>query len=224
MARSFDVVLPFEQAYLRKVLFAVEVLDAVTLGRVSQGLKLAAKGLKGEPIVNTGGLFVWLKEGNSQPLEVRVDAGSTPFEGRTVPVGALPDRLLRIELAPRRAYPFAPGVTGVKGTLVARRNDHPPVPVAGATVWLRWIDDNANGTTWMDAPTRSTTSPKGDFVAILRLSPAQLPRLDAAGPVRLRLAADRGPLGTLASPEMALPQGRVASAQSTFAWDEFSQP
>lgn len=225
---------PPETAYTRRVLFAVEVLDGVTLGRLSQGLTVKAPGLTGQPIVNSAGLFVWLQEGNRAPQGLEIDPGDLPYMAARLPAAAvqvpappppnLRPPLIRVELAPRRDYPFAAGVTGVCGTLVRLRNENPAVPIAGATAWLRWIDDNANGTTWVNAPTRSTTDANGDFAAVLRLSPAQLPRLDANGRVRLRLTADRPQLGTLASPELALDQGRVASAQSTFAWDEFSQP
>ena len=62
MSRPFDVQLPLERAYSRHVLFAVELLDAVTLERVSEGVEVIAEGLHGKPIVNAGGLFVWLEE------------------------------------------------------------------------------------------------------------------------------------------------------------------
>ena len=34
----------------------------MTLERVSDGVKVTAEGLRGKPIVNYGGLFVWLEE------------------------------------------------------------------------------------------------------------------------------------------------------------------
>jgi hypothetical protein len=62
MSRNFDVHLPLERAYSREAMLAVELLDAVTLERVTQGVEVTATGLTGKPIVNYGGLFVWLKE------------------------------------------------------------------------------------------------------------------------------------------------------------------
>ncbi|HVC12441.1 MAG TPA: hypothetical protein VNE59_12435 [Burkholderiales bacterium] len=234
MVTPLSVRRPLETAYVRRVLFALQVLDGVTLAGVSQGLKVTAAGLAGKPIVNSSGLFVWLQEGNRTPQGVEIEPGELPFLKATltaaelhVPAPPPPDqrpRLIPVELAPRRDYPFGAGVTGVRGTLVRLGTENPPVPVAGAAVWLRWIDDNANGTTWADAPTRSATDSNGDFAAALRLSPAQVPRLDASGRVRLRLCVDRAALGTKASPEFQQSPGRVADARSPFVWDQFSQP
>lgn len=223
-----------ETAYIRRVLFALEVLDGVSLARVSQGLRVNAQGLRRKPIVNTSGLLVWLEEGNRTPQGLEIDPGELPYMKSALPAAALavpapppPNArppLIRVELAPRRDYAFAAGVTALRGSLVRLRNQNPPVPVAGASVWLRWIDDNAAGTAWMDAPARSTTDANGDFAAALRLSPAQVPRLDANGRVRLRLCAERPQIGRLASPEFQQSPGRVADARQTFAWDEFTQP
>lgn len=222
MARPFEVHIPLEQAYLRNVLFALEVLDAVTLRRVSQGLKVKAKGLVGKPILNSGGLFVWLKEGNAAPQELDLEPGRLPYEKRTVPGADITLPLTRVELLPRRDYPFSTGITGVLGMLVETRPPPPPprvrpVPIANASVWLRWLDDD--GVTWHDATTRSRTDENGGFAAIVRFAPNDLPRLDANGAVTGRLQVDRA--GTLRrSADIPLTQGRVADAMPIFAWDE----
>ncbi len=106
MSRPFDVYLPLEQAYQRNVLFAVEVLDAVTLDRVTQGLRVTAPGLKGNPIVNAGGLFVWLREDPTALQKVSIDTGVLPYESTEIAAAQVQMPLSVVELAPRSNYPF----------------------------------------------------------------------------------------------------------------------
>jgi hypothetical protein len=219
MTRSFNVYLPIEQSRVRRVRLATEVLDGVTLSRVSEGLALTAHGLRSAPIVNAGGLFVWLEEGGREPVSVGIDTGWLPFDPQVATVPALPERLLRVELAPQRAYPFPGGATGIRGRLVQNRTDNPPIPVAGAPAWLQWIDDSLAGTTWVDAPVRGQTDGNGDFAATARFTPAQVPRL-AQGRLRVRLAGTRAGT-TLKSPELQIPEGRITDVSATFAWNEF---
>lgn len=228
MSRPFEVRLPLEQAYLRSVLFAVELFDAVTLARVSQGLKLVAHGLQGQPIVNAGGLFVWLKEDMTSLEKITIDPGSLPYEGVELEAGQvkLPPLTTTVELPPRVDYPFAAGVTGLRGVLIEERvtPPPPPTPVRNAQVRLRWLDED--GVTWRDAPTTSRTNSSGDFVAILRLAPTESPRLDARGALTVRLRASREGVER-GSTDLKLPQGHVADPSTfapgdalIFAWDE----
>ena len=76
MSRPFDVRLPLEQAYLREAMLAVELLDPVTLERVSHGVKVTAVGLTSTPIVNFGGLFVWLKQPTTNFQKLIIEPGS----------------------------------------------------------------------------------------------------------------------------------------------------
>lgn len=214
--RPFDVNMPLARGYTRRVLFAVEVRDAVSLAPLSSGLRVTVTGLEGAPIVNTDGMFVWLEELNRQPQTVKVDPGVLPYEAVELPAPQPPARMLRVELAPRRDYGFAAGTTGLRGTLVEHRLG-PAVAVVGADVWLRWQDDAG---TWRDAPTHSHTNADGDFAAVLRLLPSQIPHQESGDSVRVRLAARRA-LGTLSSPELLLPPGQMASELPAFAWDEF---
>lgn len=217
MAHSFATQQPSETAYLRRMRFAVEVLDAVTLARISNGLKVTVTGMGGKPIMNWGGLYVWLEEGDHQPEQVIVEPGALPYQGVSVP--AAPDSLMRIELAPSRDYPFSTGITGLRTTLL-ETSGSPHTPAVGAEIWLQWIDDTSAGTTWVDAPTHSRTDNCGDFVAVLRLTPTQAPRLDqATGDIRVRLHAKHAST-ELNSTEFLLPQGRVTD-HKPFAWDEF---
>jgi hypothetical protein len=219
MSYPFDIYLPPEQAYQRNVLFAIEVLDAVTLGRVTQGLKVTVAGLKGKPISNASGLFVWLQEDPNAPQTISIDPGTLPYE-EAIDVPAVPvQRLQVIELAPRSSYPFAPGTTGLLGYMVEHRTTPPAAPqsVTDAEVRLLWLDDD--GVTWHDAPTRSHTYPDGDFAAVIRFAPNEVPRLDANGALTVRLRAARAGGAELGTTPFALPQGRVADAQ-TFAWGE----
>ena len=218
MSSSFPIHLPLDQAYRRRVLFAAEIVDAVTLEPVTRGLDVRATGLKRTPVINSSGYFVWLEEGNLQPQEVVIDAEKTPYESITVPVQLQPDKSIRIELAPRYDYPFAAGVTAMRGSLIEARIN-PPVPVADAEIWLQWIDDNAAGTTWVDAPTHSHSGGNGDFAALLRLSSQQAPRLNADSSLRTRLRVRR-PAETRTSAEFSLLEGHVSGPPLPFAWNE----
>lgn len=224
MSRPFEVKLPLEDAYSRRSLFAIELLDAVTLERVAQGVKVTAEGLQGKPIVNHGGVFVWMQEDLTPLTKVTIDPGTLPYEkierepaDLTLPPDPRP--LTTIELPPRIDYPFAPGITGLRGTLVEELVV-PPVPVENAEVSLRWLDDDL--VTWRDAPTISHTNSKGDFLSILRFAPTEKPNLDN-GSVTVRLRVRRNG-NERSSADFKLLQGRVTDPSTldplTFAWDD----
>jgi hypothetical protein len=232
--RPFEVHRPQDKIARRRVLFAVELLDPVTLDRVSYGMKeVKAHGLQGKPTVNASRLFVWLDGDIEQLQKISIDPGVLPFEEteRTraqlnlehdSTQGKWP--LTSIELSPRVDYPFSVGITGLRGTLVEDR--YRSEPVLNAEVRLRWLDQDG---TWHDAPTRShttamsATTKGGDFVAVLRFAPSDDPQLDAAGNLTVRLRAKRGE-DERGSADLKVPQGRVASPstpnQFVFAWDE----
>jgi hypothetical protein len=221
MTRAFAIH-PAEQAYKRNAFFGIALLDAVTLERVSAGVRVVAEGWHGEPRVSSGGLFVWLPEEFARLRKITIDPGVLPYE----PVEREPAQLLQplttIELSPRADYPFAAGITGLRGVLIEERVTPPetPVPVRDAIVRLRWLDDNG---VWRDAPTTSSTNTRGgDFTAVLRLSHAQVPQLDSgAWTVRIRASRDGS---ERESDDLKLPQGRIADpstiAQLIFTWDE----
>lgn len=217
MSRPAPVHLPLETAYRRDVLFAVEVLDAVTLTRLTQGVSVTARGLSGQPTVNAGGLFVWLKEDITKLQALEIDPGMLPYERRQFTAAELQLPLWTVDLPPRRDYPFTPGIAGVAGMLVETRTVAParPVPVAGASVRLRWFDDD--GVTWRDAPTVSHTDAQGGFAAIVRFTPNEVPRVDANGALTVRVQVDREGI-VRASADRPLVQGRVDNA--LLAWDE----
>lgn len=217
MSRPAPVHLPLETAYRRNVILAVEVLDAVTLTRLSQGISVIARGLSGRPTVNAGGLFVWLTEDITRLQALEIDPGVLPYERRQLAAAALQLPLWTVDLPPRRDYPFTPGVAGVSGMLVEARTAPPvrPVPVAGASVQLRWLDDD--GVTWRDAPTLSHTDAQGGFAAIARFTPNEVPRVDASGALTVRVRVDREGI-VRESADRPLAQGRVESA--LLAWDE----
>lgn len=223
MSRPFEVRI-WETAYQRKVLFALELVDAVTLSRVSDGVKVVADGLRGKPIVNTGGLFVWLKEDLGALRKISIDPGTLPYQKverrvdqLTLPPHPLP--VTTVELPPRADYVFATGVTGLRATLV-EEPPPPRTPVEKAEVNLRWLDDD--GVTWREAPTTSETSKDGGFVAIVRLAPSDVPRVDAGG-LTVRLRARRGTNERL-SVDLKLPQGHVADPSIPnpliFVWED----
>jgi len=216
VSSSFAVRTPAELAFVRNAIFAVEILDAVTLEPVTRGIKVSAIGLRRKPIVNYSGAFVWLEEGNARPQQIVVDASNTPYESLALPAPA--GNLMRVELAPRVDYLFGFCNTALRGTVIENLTDNPAVPVSDAEIWLQWIDDNAPGTIWIDAPTRSHSRADGDFAAYLRLTPKQVPRTDAIG-VRSRLRVRRG-ASSRSSAEFSLPTGRVADALPAFGWSE----
>jgi len=218
MSTPFTV--QFEKAYERHVHFAVELLDAVTLTRVSEGVKVVVEGLQGKPIVNPSGCFVWLREKNATIQKITVNVGSLPYESAERDASQITLPLTTIELQPRVNYDFAPGITGLRGTLMEQRVSNPD-PVGGAEIKLRWLDDTGS---WHDAPTASLTDTKsGDFVSILRLAPKEKPDIDANGAVTVRLQVRRNGF-TRSSTDLKLLQGRITDPTAlnslTFAWDE----
>ena len=223
MNRPFEV--QFEDAYKRDVLFALELLDAVTLSRVSLGVKkVTAVGFDHEPYLNSSGYFVWLKKDSFANLQkITIDLGQLPFETVEIPKANVNVPLTTVQLLPRLDYPFVSGMTGIRGTLIERRVVPPQVATAvpGAQIRLRWLDDD--NVTWRDAPTIARTNSAGDFVSILRFTPADAPELDAQRKLTVRLVARRGPIERR-SPDLKLPHGRVADPLTisalTFAWDE----
>ena len=215
MSRPFPVHLPTEVAFVRKSLFAVEIVDAVTLEPMVRGLEVKATGLNRDPIVNSGGFFVFLDEGAAQAQAIVIDADKTFSESITVPPPVLPDRRRRVELAPRYDYPFSPGATAMRGTLI-ESFPADPTPVPGAEIWLQWLDDTL---VWVDAPTHSHSGIKGDFAALLRLTPQQVPKPNAGGSVSARLRVRRDGR-TRTSADFSLPTGRVADPLPPFGWSE----
>src|ERR1051326_1218393 len=121
----------------------------------------------------------------------------------------------RVELPPRTNYPFAAGVTVIRGALIETGPPWPRVPVANAAVQVRWLDDTG---VWSDAPTVSHTNASGDFAAVLRLSPTEVPLFDADGTFTVRLRVQRN-ASERSSGDLKLKLGRIADAL-TFSWDE----
>jgi hypothetical protein len=210
-------------------MLAVELLDSVTLERVTQGVEVAAMGLAGKPVVNVGGLFVWRKEDITQFEKLTIEPRTAPFERLDVPAAQVTRPLHRVELRPLASYPFAPGITAIRGSLIETRPPPgaAPVAVVGATIRLEWLDDD--GTTWHPWQAPAVTGAAGGFVSILRLArgrspaanqpprPDQQPRLDPQGRMSIRLFAKRD-TGAQKQKGFQLPHGRVAD--ETYAWDE----
>lgn len=224
---SFSPGQPAERAFARDVLFALELLDAVTLMRVSNGLSVVADGLRRTPIVNAGGLFVWLREDPAGLRRISIDPGPLPYEAVDLTPAQLgappaPRPLTTIQLPPSPAYPFPSGVTAARGTLVEDRLETPARPIARAEVGLRWLDED--GVTWRSPAVTSHTSAAGDFACVLRLARDDVPKLDASGAITARLHARREAGAERTSVDLKLPQGRVADPATLsaliVAWDE----
>ena len=203
---------PAETAYVRDALFGIELLDAVTLARVSQGVEVVAEGLQGKPFVNGSGVFVWLKDAG-RLQKITIDPGLLPYEKAELDPSQVEERkVTTVELQPRAGYVFAAGIAVIRGLLVEERVRR--VPVRDAAVHLRWLDHNG---AFHDAPAAPHTDDKGGFAAVLRLAAADTPDLDPNGALTVRLRVRRG-AEERGSPDLKLPQGRVADF--TFFWDE----
>ncbi|MEO8519780.1 MAG: hypothetical protein ABI603_00370 [Acidobacteriota bacterium] len=225
MTRAFELQAPPELGYRRKALFALELLDPVTLERITDGVEVKADGLAGVPRVNSGGLFVWLDEDASGLQSVAINPMQQPYDAVLLARGDLtlppsPSPLTTIELPPRVDYPLPPGITAARGTL-NEDSGTPATPVTGASIELRWLDDD--GVMWHQGRPVSRTNAGGDFLAILRLSPADIPQLDSAGRLTVRLQVTRGS-DERRSLEFKLPQGRVADPSTSSvliaAWND----
>jgi hypothetical protein len=213
-----------ELAYRRHVLFAVELVDAVTLERVGQGIGVTAVGLRGIPVVNTRGFFVWFEEDFERLRRLSIDPGSRPYERVELTADQVQRPLTTVELPPRIDYPFATGVTGLRGTLIESRTQppRPPEPVRDGEVRLRWFGEDEK---WHDAPTATHADPRsGDFVSVLRFGPTEKPAIDATGELTVRLRVHRGDGRDRTSTDFKLRQGRVTDPSTaeplTLAWDE----
>src|SRR3974390_1797991 len=105
MSLTFSVHVPLELLSLRKVRFAVELLDAVSLARVSEGVAVSAAGIVGGPVVNASGLFVWLTSHVGDLKSLDVDPGDLPYEALSLQPSQLATPLTTIELSPTGNYP-----------------------------------------------------------------------------------------------------------------------
>jgi hypothetical protein len=225
---------PDEFAYTRNALFAVEVLDPVALTVIRQGVRVTATGLKGDPIVNYGGRFVWLeqKSGNEDawPKTVIVEPGNLPFERAEVPAPPRPvdvpkakeeERLLRVTLMPKSNYAFrgGDGVLAVQGRLVEDAVADPQVPVPGASVWLRWQDADTGA--WNNAPVEALTYSKGEFLTFIRLPPAASPVVDASGLMSVVIRVRRDVLRE--TTPFLVPQGQVSTTIQELDWSRLQR-
>lgn len=213
MSSRFPVGLPLERAWTRRMLCAAEIVDAVTLQPVIADIKVRADGLKSKPRISRSGYHYWLEEGDAQPQRIFVDASGSRYDDVESAPPVAPEKIVRIELAPRASYPFEQGVTALRGTLLESRFGA-PLPIAGATVLLQWSD----GLVWVSAPTRVTSDGRGDFAVPLRLAPRDEPRLIAGG-MAVRVQIGRGGL-TRTSDEFALRAGQVSTVPQPFIWDD----
>jgi len=214
-----------EQSYERHVLFAVELLDAVTLLRVREGVDVIAQGLKSNPIVNSSGLFVWLAGDLAQLEKITIEPGTLPYQRVEIEKTEVAQKkLTTIELSPRPDYSFAGGVTALRGTLIEEPAPRHRDPVRDAFVNLQWLDQDGN---WKDAPTISRTENSGDFAAVLRFAPTDAPKLDS-GAFTVRLCARRGTLAPRVSTDLKMLQGHISEPATfsqdpndlVFAWDQ----
>jgi hypothetical protein len=214
MPRRFPVG-PLETAWTRTVLCGVEIIDAMTLAPVTDGIKVRAAGLKNGPNVNHSGFHYWLLEGNAQPQRISVTSLDDIYSDVDTAPPVPPQKFVRIELAPRSGYPFPAGATAVRGTVNLNKTG-PVKPVVDAAVRLQWSD----GAIWVDAATQVMTDDRGQFAAPLRLAPKDEPRLITGG-IAVRLTVRRGSISKTSN-EFALPAGRVSTTPQPFIWNDLN--
>lgn len=220
MTPRFAVRLPPEVAYVRKALLAVELLDAVTLERITQDVEVTAKGLAAKAIVNHSGLFVWTKGADEPNFDgLVIETHATPFERREIKKADVTLPFFRVQLHPLANYPFNAGDTAIRGRLVESDSmppEVPRVPMANATVRFEWQDDDGGWHPWQ-AP--RVTGPAGDFTAMVRLARGKVNEDVVPADLNVRLRAQRSD-GVQKQKIYPLPQGRVMD--KTFAWDDLS--
>ena len=227
--RPFAVREPLEIAYVREAFLAVEVLDGMTLDRVTQGIEVTAQGIPGKPVLNRSGLFVWKKQAGSQLAGLVIEPRTAPFERVALTAAQMNPKFHSVQLHPLASYPFVPGNTAIRGRLVESdppaTPDTPRVPIPGATMTFEW--QRLSDLAWMPWQASRITAAKGDFTAIVRFtrgpthddgSPGKPdePHLEANGNIIVRVTARR-PNGAQKQKIDSFPQGRVTD--ETFAWD-----
>lgn len=240
----------------RRVLIAIELADSVTGQPVSRRMRVdlldaAGRRINGPPIISLSGRYVWLiGSGNEWPAQVKVVPSAAPYIRSTEnvpppaadPQGDLPwqDRRVRILLRPTHAYRFDAGLTAVRGSVVERLEDNPPVPVAGALVQLAYLD----GARWSVGappaghrpnPGEAETDASGQFVVFAHTppSPPADPDLqDGLLLVRLQVTRNDGARETRATandfqfaPGLSpgrIPEGRLTPADVKLGWTELA--
>jgi hypothetical protein len=220
-----------EVAYIRTVLLAVELLDAVTLETVTREVRVSAPPLDTPPFVNGGGRFIWLLNGPARPRRITVEPGGLPYEREEIAAPVLPAdldslplaeresrRLRLIWLRPRRGYRFPDGVTVLRGRLTETA---PPAPPVAAAVWIEWLD--AAGV-WLNYRERmfTRTGADGEFVAFLRLKTPASPTLDEEGLMQVRLGVERSGAVARFTGRFAVREGWQGGDVEYYKWDELT--
>ena len=207
---------PYSDHLDRKVLYAVELTDAVTGSRVTDGVALEPLDAAGQPLSGRTpsrshtGRFVWLQPGNLWPAGMRVrPKPSLPYVARdevVAPPKADPtiaadnstllkpeDRLVRILLAPAPAYPFE-GTTAVRGIL--REAGPGSATIKDAIVQLAWRDHAG----WLPLPplpvdprkpAEAVTDAQGQFAVFLPMLGRSAQPDEQDGKLNLRLQVTR---------------------------------
>ena len=147
MARSFEVRLPLEQAYVREVMLRARAARRGHAGARHRWRESEAVGLTGAPFLNHGGLLRVAEGAHRQFSE---DRSSIRRRGRSSP-RKFRRRSCNSRCTPSSSsrsanYPFAPGITAIRGSLYETRVPlgQAPVPIPGATIRLEWKDGGNN--------------------------------------------------------------------------------
>lgn len=219
LMRPFDII-------ERRVRFAVELIDPITLELVHAGVTVTATNIETSPIVNLSGRFVWLGEQDALPDAIIVNPGLLPYEPETIlnpePVGSdvasreQDRRLIRVTLRPTTNYPFADGVTGIRGCL---KDKDPPKPIGDAEIWLRWLDTSRLNGGWKDSSARTRSRQSGDFATVLRVPPrANLATLNE-GILAVHLAVRHGSETRLTANFTKILEGRFNEIHQPILWN-----
>jgi hypothetical protein len=237
--------------------FAVELIDPVTLQVASRGgitvtASFQQAGLWNKA-VNRGSRFVWLVNSdpstptagavpNSLTVTPPPGSGYAPFTYSAADIAAGTSTtagewgLCRLYLRTTPSYGFPSGITQLRGLLrqVPDVPGQPIQPLAGAQVWLQWMDASTNPAT-ARAGSRCMSGTRGDFAASLVFptkASKSYPATEANGALTLTLYVARldpvagwqqahlvpaqpNPLGNV------LP-GQVASLPAPIAWSNLT--
>lgn len=209
-------------AYNRLSMFAIEVVDAITLERITSGVKFTVEGLNHAPTQNASGLKVWGKEEATRLRRVTIDPQKLPYEAielspddiaELVQAASSGQALIKtVQLPPGDGEPVPANLTVYRGALLEGAST--PVPVPGAAASLEWLD----GTNWNSIDTEfPIRSASGTFIIVLRIPPEHLPPLDQDGNATVRLRVRIGAERRRSLP-LQLAWGKANTAPSPFFW------
>jgi hypothetical protein len=214
----------------QRAMFGVEFVDPIRAAAVTEGLRVAAEGLR-PPTVTPSGRFIWLDRGPPAERRIRLRAHSVrhlfaPIETLLdvpahYPGTAAASLLFRLNLIPTGLYEPPVGMSAVGGMLV--EGDGSREPVAGASIQIRFA--YAEGMEIFTVEDAGRTDPRGGFIAVLRGLDDVTPDPDPKSPrffqAELRLTRDGE---VRVSEPLSLRLGRLIRIPAPLEWAALHRP